>query len=59
MSIDGTGFPITQKGPTFTSHEYAGKPALRYELGIDILMVGGPLIKLANFFFGLNDFFMH
>ena len=37
MSIDGTDFRITQKGPAFASHKYAGKSALRYELGIDIL----------------------
>jgi hypothetical protein len=42
MSIDGTNFQITQKGPAtrgngFASHKYAGKSVLRYELGIDIL----------------------
>ena len=37
MSIDGTNFRITQKGPAFASHKYAGKSALRYKLGIDIL----------------------
>ena len=47
MSIDGTDFRITQKGPAFASHKYAGKSALCYELGIDILVgnlvwVGGP-----------------
>lgn len=52
MSIDGTDFKIEQKGAAkkgnaFGSHKYAGKSALRYELGIDILAgnlvwVGGP-----------------
>ncbi len=52
MSIDGTDFRITQQGPAvrgnaFGSHKYAGKSALRYELGLDILAgnlvwVGGP-----------------
>ncbi len=37
MSIDGMDFHILQKGPAFASHKYAGKSALRYELGIDIL----------------------
>ena len=42
MSIDGTDFRILQKGAAtrgnaFGSHKYAGKSALRYELGIDIL----------------------
>ncbi len=47
MLIDGTNFRITQKGPAFASHKYAGKSALRYKLGIAILAgnlvwVGGP-----------------
>jgi len=37
MSVDGTDFLIPQKGATFASHKYAGKSALRYELGVDIL----------------------
>ena len=42
MSIDGTDFKIEQKGAAkkgnaFGSHKYAGKSALRYELGVDIL----------------------
>ena len=42
MTIDGTDFRIEQKGVAkqgnkFGSHKYAGKSALRYELGIDIL----------------------
>jgi hypothetical protein len=42
MTIDGTNCRIQQKGVarrgnTFGSHNYAGKSALRYELGIDIL----------------------
>jgi hypothetical protein len=43
MSVDGTHFRIPQKGAAkkgnlFGSHKYAGKSALRYELGVDILM---------------------
>ena len=42
MSIDGTDFRILQKGAAvkgneFGSHKYAGKSALRYELGVCIL----------------------
>jgi hypothetical protein len=42
MTIDGTDFRIQQKGAArkgnlFGSHKYAGKSALRYELGVDIL----------------------
>ena len=42
MTIDGTDYRIQQKGIAkkgnlFGSHKYAGKSALRYELGIDIL----------------------
>jgi hypothetical protein len=42
MTIDGTDFRIPQKGAAtkgnaFASHKYAGKSALRYELGVDIL----------------------
>jgi len=46
LSIDGTDFPITQKGPAFTSQKYAGKSALHYELGIiltgNLVWVSGP-----------------
>jgi hypothetical protein len=42
MRVDGTDFRIPQKGVTtkgnaFASHKYAGKSALCYELGVDIL----------------------
>jgi hypothetical protein len=42
MSVDGTDFRIPQKGITkkgnaFGSHKYAGKSALCYKLGVDIL----------------------
>ena len=42
MSVDGTDYRILQKGPArkgnvFASHKYAGKSALRYELGVCIL----------------------
>jgi hypothetical protein len=43
MMIDGTDFWIPQQGAAergnaFASHKYAGKLALRYEIGIDILV---------------------
>ncbi len=42
MTVDGTDFRIPHegaatKGNAFASHKYAGKSALRYELGVDIL----------------------
>jgi len=42
MTVDGTDFCIPQKGAAtkrnaFGSHKYAGKSALRYKLGVDIL----------------------
>jgi hypothetical protein len=42
MTVDGTDFHIPQKGAAtkgnaLGSHKYAGKSALRYELGVDIL----------------------
>ena len=37
MTVDGTDFRIPQKGPSFASHKYAGKSAVRYELGVDII----------------------
>jgi hypothetical protein len=46
MLIDGTDFPITQKGSAFASHKYAGKSALLYKLGIDILV--GNLVWLSG-----------
>jgi len=43
ITVDGTDFCIPQKGAAtkgnaFASHKYAGKSALRYELGVDILV---------------------
>jgi hypothetical protein len=43
MTVDGTDFRVPQngtstKGNAFASHKYAGKSALRYELGVSILM---------------------
>jgi hypothetical protein len=43
MTVDGTYFCIphkgvAMKGNAFTSHKYTGKSALRYELGVDILV---------------------
>ena len=45
MTVDGTDFRIAQnqkravtKGNGFASHKYAGRSALRYELGVDILV---------------------
>ena len=42
MSIDGMDFRIPQtgapvRGNSFASHKYAGKSALRYEIGVSIL----------------------
>lgn len=42
MSIDGTDVRIPQQGHAiagnpFSSHKFAGKCALRYEIGVDIL----------------------
>jgi hypothetical protein len=42
MTVDGTDFRIPQKGivekgNAFSSHKYARKSPLRYELGVDIL----------------------
>ena len=42
MTVDRTDFSIPQKGAAtkgnaFASHKYAGKSALRYKLGVDIL----------------------
>jgi hypothetical protein len=62
MSIDGTDFHILQKGPAFASHKYAGKSALRCELGINILAgnlvwVSGPYPagKWNDVIFFLNE----
>ena len=51
MSVDGTDFRIPQqgqakKGNPFGSHKYAGKSALRYELGVDIR--GGNLVWIQG-----------
>jgi len=51
MTIDGTDYRILQKGAArkgnaFGSFKYAGKSALRYELGVDIL--AGNLIWLSG-----------
>ncbi len=51
MLIDGTGFRILQKGAAtrgiaFGSHKYAGKSALSYKLGIDIL--AGNLVWISG-----------
>ncbi len=42
MTVNGTDFRVPQKGTAtkgnaFASHKYAGKSALRYELGVSIL----------------------
>ena len=44
ISIDGTDCRIPQQGPAvkgnpFSSHKFAGKCALCYELGVDIILV--------------------
>ena len=51
MTVDGTDFFIPQKGAAtkgnaFASHKYAGKSALRYELGVDI--VAGNLVWIQG-----------
>jgi hypothetical protein len=51
MTIDGTDFQIPQQGTAtrgnaFASHKYAGKSALRYELGVSIL--GGDLVWIQG-----------
>jgi len=51
MTIDGTDFRIPQKGAAkkgnaFASHKYAGKSALCYELGVDIL--AGNLVRIQD-----------
>jgi hypothetical protein len=51
MSINGTDFRIPQTGKTttgnwFASHKYAGKSALRYEIGVSIL--GGDLVWIQG-----------
>jgi hypothetical protein len=51
MLMDMTDFRIPQKGAAtkgnpFGSHKYAGKSALRYDLGVDILM--GNLVRIQG-----------
>ena len=51
MTIDGTDFRVPQQGLAtegnpFGSHKYAGKSALRYELGVSIL--GGDLVWIQG-----------
>jgi len=51
MTVDGTDFRIPQQGEAeegnpFGSHKYAGKSALRYELGVSIL--GGDLVWIQG-----------
>jgi hypothetical protein len=51
MTVDGTDFRVPQKGTAtkgnaFESHKYAGKSALRYELGVSIL--GGDLVWIQG-----------
>ena len=51
MSIDGTDFRIPQRGAPvrgnlLASHKYAGKSALRYEIGVSIL--GGDLVWIQG-----------
>ncbi len=51
MTVDGTDFRIPQQGSAtpgnpFGSHKYAGKSALRYELGVSIL--GGDLVWIQG-----------
>jgi hypothetical protein len=51
MSIDGTDFRILQTGKAttgnwFASNKYAGKSALRYEIGVSVL--GGDLVLIQG-----------
>jgi hypothetical protein len=51
ITVDGTDFQIPQKGlpkkgNAFASHKFAGKSALRYELGVSIL--GGDLVWIQG-----------
>jgi hypothetical protein len=51
MTVDGTDFCVPQKGTAtkgnaFALHKYAGKSALRYELGVSIL--GGDLVWIQG-----------
>ena len=51
MTVDGTDFRIPQQGSAtagnaFASHKYAGKSALRYELGVSIQ--GGDLVWIQG-----------
>ncbi len=51
MTVNGTDFHGPQKGTAtkgnaFASHKYAGKSALRYELGTSIL--GGDLVWIQG-----------
>jgi hypothetical protein len=47
ITVDGTDFPISQKGPKFSSHKFKMKSGLRYEVGLciltgDIVWINGP-----------------
>jgi hypothetical protein len=51
MTIDGTDFRVPQTGEAktgnwFASHKYAGKSALRYEIGVSI--IGGNLVWIQG-----------
>ena len=47
MSVDGTDFRVAEQGPAFSSHKFAMKSGLRYEVAIciltgDIVWLNGP-----------------
>lgn len=47
MTVDGTDFQMPQLGPLFSSHKFAKKSGLRYEVAVciltgDIVWVNGP-----------------
>ena len=49
MSCDGTDFKIAEYGPKFSSHKYAKKSALKYEVCLciltgDIVWINGPYL---------------
>jgi hypothetical protein len=60
MTVNGTDFRIAQnqkravtKGDGFASHKYAGRSALRYELGVDILV--GNLVCVLGACWGTEE----
>jgi len=47
ISVDGVDFKVPEHGPEFSSHKFAKKSGLRYEVGLciltgDIVWINGP-----------------